>query len=114
MVFMPVCHALRYMWERILRSGLAMKRFTDCDWSSHFCLLAAASITNSNGTPNTVRCFSLRASGMSAISSSSPSKYLRLSSISLSQRPSFLRSLTSSRLRTVKLPPRLDLTKRFL
>jgi hypothetical protein len=43
------------MWLIAFMSGAARNRFSDCDWSIHFCRRAAASISASGGSWNAVR-----------------------------------------------------------
>src|ERR1035438_3063560 len=102
------------MCESVFRSGVLIQRFTDWDWSIHFCRRAAASMTHLWSISNAVRYFCFRSDGTLSMSPSSPSKYFRLSIMSWSQRPRALRSLTRKGLSTMNSPERFDLTKRFL
>src|SRR3954466_8980962 len=86
---------------------------SDCAWSIHFWRRAAHSTSHDGSVSNAVAYSRRSSAGARSIFARLPSKYLRSATITSSQRPSRLRSLTRYSLTTVNSPERFDLTYRF-
>src|SRR5690554_800075 len=90
-----------------------MYRFRLWAWSSHFWRRAAASTSQRASISKAVAYLALSSLGMRSICCTLPSKYFRSLTMTLSHRPSALRSWTREGLTTVNSPDRFDFTNRF-